>query len=163
MSDIVWAINPAKDHLSDLSQRMRHFASDVLTARQIEFAFRTPDPGRDVRVGANVRRELFLIFKEAVNNVVRHSGCTRADLEFRVDPDGFSLAVSDNGRGFDAAGAARGHGLASMRERTEGLGGRLEILSGPGEGTLLSLTIPLVDHAHAAPKGESAGRDAFPA
>ena len=163
MSDIVWAINPAKDHLSDLSQRMRHFASDVLTARQIEFAFRTPDPGRDVRVGANIRRELFLIFKEAVNNLVRHSACTRADLEFRVDADGFSLVVSDNGRGFDAAGADRGHGLASMRKRTEGLGGRLEILSTPGEGTLLAFTIPSADHAHGAPKAESAGRGAFPA
>jgi signal transduction histidine kinase len=62
MSDIVWAINPNKDHLSDLSQRMRHFASDVFTARQIEFRFLTPHPERDIRVGADIRRELFLVF-----------------------------------------------------------------------------------------------------
>jgi len=163
MSDIVWAINPAKDHLSDLSQRMRHFASDVFTARQIDFAFRTPDPGRDIRVGANVRRELFLIFKEAVNNVVRHSACSHADLEFRATPDALVLVVSDNGRGFDAASGADGHGLLSMRDRAAGLGGRVEMLSQPGEGALLAFTIPLAEHAHGVAKAAAAGRDDRPA
>jgi len=148
MSDIVWAINPNKDHLSDLSQRMRHFASDLFTARQVAFRFRTPDADHDVAVGANVRRELFLLFKEAVNNAVRHSGCTEADLELRVEPDGLVLVVSDNGRGFDVSRNADGHGLASMRERTEGLGGVFDVLSRPGEGTLLSFRIPF---AHDSP------------
>jgi signal transduction histidine kinase len=65
MSDIVWAINPERDSLGDLTQRMRHFASDVFTARGIEFRFRFPDAAPDVTFGANLRRELFLIFKEA--------------------------------------------------------------------------------------------------
>src|SRR5262249_39009265 len=69
MSDIVWAINPERDHLSDMSRRMRHFVSDVCTARQITFRFDTPPSERDVAVGANVRRELFLLFKEAVTNL----------------------------------------------------------------------------------------------
>jgi PAS domain S-box-containing protein len=149
MSDIVWAINPKKDHLSDLSQRMRHFASDLFTARQVDFRFRTPDTDGDVAVGANVRRELFLVFKEAVNNVVRHSACTEAALEFRAEPDGLVLVVSDNGRGFDVRRASDGHGLLSMRQRTEALGGRFEVISTPGEGTLLSFTIPFADHIHA--------------
>jgi signal transduction histidine kinase len=143
MSDIVWSINPNKDHLSDLSQRMRRFASDVFTARQIEFRFRAPDTDRDIKVGANTRRELFLMFKEAVNNAVRHSGCTRADVEFRDEAGGLTLRVSDDGRGFDVARAATGHGLASMRDRTEALGGRLEVVSEPGQGTTLTFTIPL--------------------
>jgi len=158
MSDIVWAINPNKDHLSDLSQRMRHFASDLFTARQIAFRFRTPDADRDVAVGANVRRELFLLFKEAVNNAVRHSGCTEADLELRVEPDGLVLVVSDNGRGFDVSRNADGHGLASMRERTEGLGGVFDVLSRPGEGTLLSFRIPFAHdspHEYAVTRGRS--------
>ena len=121
---------------------MRHFASDVFTARQIEFRFRTPDAERDVSVGANVRREVFLLFKEAVNNAVRHSGCTEADLELRVEPEGLVLVVSDNGRGFDVALEAHGHGLVSMRDRTRGLGGALDLLSKPGEGTLLAFRIP---------------------
>jgi PAS domain S-box-containing protein len=145
MSDIVWAINPNKDHLSDLSQRMRHFASDVFTARQIDFRFRAPAAERDVKVGANVRREFFLVFKEAVNNTVRHSGCATAEIEFRAEDDGLFLKLSDDGRGFDVSHASTGHGLMSMRERTEGLGGRVEVISGPGKGTTLTFSIPLGD------------------
>lgn len=143
MSDIVWAINPKKDRLGDLSQRMRHFASDVLTARRVEFVFRAPDSERDVQVGANARREIFLIFKEAVNNMVRHSGCAKADIEFRLADDWLVLIVSDDGHGFDVLRESDGHGLLSMRERTNGLGGALEVVSERGVGTKLTLTVPL--------------------
>lgn len=160
MSDIVWAVNPDKDHLSDLSQRMRRFASDVFTARQIEFAFRTPDLERDVRLGANIRRELFLVFKEAVHNVVKHSACSRAALEFHASPDGLVVIVGDNGRGFDLATRNGGHGLATMRERVGALGGDLRIESRPGEGTLLAFTVPLADDtpAEATRRNAAAGQ-----
>jgi PAS domain S-box-containing protein len=148
MSDIVWAINPTKDHLSDLSQRMRHFVSDLCTARQIEFRFRTPSTEHDIPVGANVRREVFLLFKEAVNNMVRHSGCSKADLEFSVTDLGLVLRISDNGRGFNLQSASTGHGLRSMRERTAALGGDLQMTSRPGRGTVLTFTIPLIEHTH---------------
>ena len=122
---------------------MRHFASDVFTARGIDFRLRFPDSERNFRVGANLRREVFLIFKEAVNNSVRHSGCTKAEIEFRVDGHGVFLKFSDNGRGFDVLSKGSGHGLASMRARTEGLGGKLEIVSDQGSGTMLTFVIPL--------------------
>jgi ligand-binding sensor domain-containing protein/signal transduction histidine kinase len=143
MSDIVWAINPERDHLADLTQRMRHFASDVFTARGIEFTFRLPSFEQEFRVGANFRRELFLIFKEAVNNAVRHSECTEAEIEFRLDGGGIFLKLSDNGRGFDVLSKSDGHGLASMRARTEGLGGKLEIVSDQQLGTTLTFIVPL--------------------
>ncbi len=143
MSDIVWAINPKKDRLSDLTQRMRHFASDVLTASQIEFVFRAPDVERDVQVGANVRREVFLIFKEGLNNLVRHSGCAKAEIEFRMATDVMVLILNDNGHGFDVTRESHGHGLMSMRERTKGLGGTLTITSRGDQGTTLTLTVPL--------------------
>jgi PAS domain S-box-containing protein len=155
MSDIVWAINPSKDHLSDLSQRMRHFVSDVCTARQIEFRFHTPSPERDIALGANIRREVFLLFKEAVNNMVRHSGCSDAELEFSATEQGLLLRVSDNGRGFDVASVGSGHGLRSMRERTEALGGHLDVLSNPGHGTMLTFTIPLAEQGQPTPGGSA--------
>jgi signal transduction histidine kinase/ligand-binding sensor domain-containing protein len=145
MSDIVWAINPTKDHLSDLSQRMRHFVSDVCTARHIDFRFDTPASPRDVTVGANVRREVFLLFKEAVTNMARHSGCTDAALEFREEQGGLLLRIADNGRGFDVAQASAGHGLRSMRERTEALAGQFSVASEPGRGTVVTFAIPLAD------------------
>jgi two-component sensor histidine kinase len=144
MSDIVWAINPERDSLGDLTQRMRHFASDVFNARGIDFRFRLPDSAQDIRLGANFRREVFLIFKEAVNNVVRHSQCGEAEIEFRVDAErNLHLKFTDNGEGFNLSSQSNGHGLASMRERTQGLGGKLEIASTPGKGTVLLFDIPL--------------------
>jgi signal transduction histidine kinase len=122
---------------------MRHFASDLLTARQIDFKFRALDFDRDAKVGANVRREFFLIFKEGVNNIARHSACTEAEIELHAFPDSLVLKLSDNGKGFDLSEQATGHGLASMRERTRSLGGDLEINSVTGKGTTLSFTIPL--------------------
>jgi signal transduction histidine kinase/ligand-binding sensor domain-containing protein len=148
MSEIVWAINPNKDHVGDLSQRMRHFASDLLTARQIEFRFRAMDVDQNIKVGANVRREFFLVFKEAINNIVRHSGCTEVDIELGADDQNLVLIVRDNGKGFDPNEARRGHGLVTMRERTNSLGGQLEIDSADGRGTTLRFAIPL----HAAPE-----------
>jgi PAS domain S-box-containing protein len=157
MSDIVWAINPNKDHLSDLSQRMRHFASDLFTARQIEFRFPATAAELDIKVGANVRREVFLVFKEAVNNIVRHSGCTEAAIELSGEPQGLVLKLSDNGRGFDTSGGHEGHGLSSMRERTEGLGGRLELSSQAAQGTTLKVTVPL-SPLHQSTSAAAAGK-----
>jgi ligand-binding sensor domain-containing protein/signal transduction histidine kinase len=154
MSDIVWAINPKKDHLSDLLQRMRRFASDILTARNIAFRFQTPTADINIELGANLRREIFLVFKETVNNVVKHSGCSRAEIEFQIDGDGLLLKVSDDGKGFDVALAADasgdraaqwrgGNGIVSMRKRAAEMGGEFKIVSGKGEGTTSTLRVPI--------------------
>ncbi|HSQ19770.1 MAG TPA: PAS domain S-box protein, partial [Blastocatellia bacterium] len=141
MSDIVWAINPQKDHLSDLTLRMRRFASDVFTARNIRFSLREPDEEQDIRLGANVRREVFLIFKESINNMVRHSGCTEATIEFQIADGRLALEVRDNGKGFDPSEDGEGHGLMSMRARAKDIGGKLEITSNVDTGTSVSLEV----------------------
>jgi signal transduction histidine kinase len=143
MSDIVWAINPKKDHLHDLTQRMRRFAADSFTARNITLRMRLPDAEEDVALGANLRRELFLIFKEAVNNMLRHSACTEADMELTLAGGSLRLRLSDNGRGFDPDRAGDGHGLLSMRDRARGLGGDFRVCSEPGHGTTIELAIDL--------------------
>ncbi len=143
MSDIVWAINPKKDHLSDLVQRMRRFASDVFTARQIEFSFNAPGEEQALKIGADLRRQVFLIFKEAVNNIARHSRCTEAEIEVRIENRWLTMKVVDDGPGFDPAQISEGQGLASMRARAESLGGELQVISNRGEGTKVLLKVPL--------------------
>jgi signal transduction histidine kinase/ligand-binding sensor domain-containing protein len=158
MSDIVWAINPKKDRPSDLTQRMRRFASDVFTARGMHFHFDAPVApvaDGDIRLGADLRREVFLIFKESVNNAVKHSGASRAEVEFRLEGGELLLRVADDGRGFDASGAALsgeyertvggngGNGLYSLFRRARELGGEYEIRSAPGAGTTVSLRVPV--------------------
>jgi PAS domain S-box-containing protein len=147
MSDIVWAINPQKDHLSDLTQRMRRFAADSFTARRIKFDFSVSGVGsvvgQDIKLGANLRREIFLIFKESVNNMIKHSDCAKADIDFRVDEANLVLRLRDDGRGFDPGRESDGHGLISMRDRARGIGGNLEIHSAPGNGVTVTLTVAL--------------------
>ena len=144
MGDIVWAINPKRDRVGDLLQRMRHFAGDALTGKDIAFSFPSPALGRELAVGADVRREVLLIFKEAINNVVQHAGCRRVAIDVRIDRDALVLRVADDGKGIPTVNAREpGHGLLSMRARATRLRGSLEVDSSPDGGTTLVLRVPL--------------------
>src|SRR4029078_4858428 len=134
MSDIVWAINPEKDRLQDLIQRMRRFASDLLSAKGVQLEFNAPTYVLEIPLGANARREVFLIFKESLTNIAKHSRATRVRIDFDMSPDDLKLSITDNGQGFDVgtrgpALAARekgGHGIFSMKKRAAELNGKLE-------------------------------------
>lgn len=148
MSDVVWAIDPRRDHLSDLAYRMRRFASDLFSARNIELGFSAaPSQLTDPSLGADVRREVFLIFKESVHNIVRHSKCQRVDITLLIEGSRLLLKVSDDGMGFaltEAGGdQACGRGLGSMEHRAQNLGGTLHIISEPRGGTRILLEVPL--------------------
>jgi PAS domain S-box-containing protein len=143
MSDIVWAINPQKDYLSDLTGRMHRFAADMLTAGNIKFTWRAPELEKDISVGANVRREIFLTFKECINNMVKHSQCSEAHLEVRINSDSLEVYLRDNGKGFDNSHETDGHGLLSIKERAAALGGDLNIESQSGKGAIIRLKVPL--------------------
>ncbi|MCX6629070.1 MAG: histidine kinase [Candidatus Solibacter sp.] len=142
MSDIVWAIDPERDHVDDLIHRMRRFASDVLSARDIRLKFQSPAEEQELQMGADPRRQIFLTFKEAIHNVLRHSGATEVSVDSRVEHGWLHLRVADNGGGFNVDRDYDGHGLRSMRERAREAGGRVEIQSGPG-GTSLTLRVPV--------------------
>lgn len=144
MSDIVWAVNPSKDRLADLILRLRRFVGDMMTARDIKFQFHSSGLEQDQRVGPDLRREIFLIFKESINNMVRHSQCTEAEITFAMERNDLVLKVSDNGRGFDTVVITDGQGLDSMKLRAERLGGRLTVISKRNHGTTLTLRVPLV-------------------
>ena len=151
MSDIVWAINPQKDYLKDLVQRMRRFASDILSGRGVSFEFDAPEVDESIELGANVRREIFAIFKESINNAVKYSECTKVATSFIVSNDSLTLRVSDDGKGFDTEFVLSeifkpemgGNGLASMKRRASELGGVCDIRSVIGEGTEINVTVPI--------------------
>jgi len=148
MSDIVWAVNPQRDNLSDLTHRMRRFAEDLLDAKDIDFTIRSSLDEKDVSLGADLRREVYLIFKECINNLVKHSDCTEAAVVFSVNGPWLSVSISDNGKGFEPAlnGSSPGmggHGLTSMQRRASALGGSLQIESGVSRGTNVTLRVPI--------------------
>jgi ligand-binding sensor domain-containing protein/signal transduction histidine kinase len=138
MGDIVWAIDPRRDSYLDLIRRMRQFAIDMLGAR-VRFVASGEDQTRPV--GPNFRRQVFLIFKEAVHNAARHANCSQVGIEIKMERSGITLTVQDNGTGFDTSSDSDGHGLASMRTRAKNLSGTVEVTSG-SRGTTITLTVP---------------------
>jgi ligand-binding sensor domain-containing protein/two-component sensor histidine kinase len=143
MSDIVWAINPNKDRFSELVKRMRRFASDVFSSRDIALQFDAAGHDHDFKLGADARREIFFIVKEGVNNIARHSACTEAVIILKVQDGSLIVELRDNGKGFVPAEADEGNGLASMRARARKLGGDFELVSANGQGTTLRLKVPV--------------------
>lgn len=155
MSDIVWSINPSKDHLSDLTQRMRRFASDLLSSKGIGFHFAVPEKDEQIIVNSNIRREVFLIFKESLNNAVKHSDAENVNIELNVSNENLILKISDDGKGFDPDSLTAqdnlssnsktqgGNGISSMRKRAVEMNGSLEIESNRNSGTILILRLPL--------------------
>lgn len=148
MSDAVWSIDPSQDDVRAVVARMRAFATDVLDGKGVAWSFDAPDDLR-ARLAPETRRELFLVFKEAVTNVARHSGARTARLRLEVFEDSLTLEVTDDGMGF-AAGPARdlesslrrGRGLVNMDVRAKRMGGRLSVISAPGIGARLDLVLP---------------------
>jgi signal transduction histidine kinase len=143
MSDIVWAINPDHDHLSNLVYRMRRFATDVLGGQEIALRLRSSVAEHDLTIGVDVRRQVYLIFKEGIHNIARHSGADHVEADLDRVGDRLMLRLWDNGRGFDPDAECQGRGLANMRKRAAALRGQLEVTSAPGKGTSLRMTVPL--------------------
>jgi signal transduction histidine kinase len=143
MGDVVWAVNPAKDRLGDLTVRMRHFAADLLSTRNIEFRLRGPDAERHLSVAPEFRRQIYLFFKECVHNIARHADCASVEIDLRVEGDDLVLRLVDDGQGFEASPPGGGYGLQSLRRRAEELGGELRVLSRKGRGTIVTLCVPL--------------------
>jgi signal transduction histidine kinase len=143
MSDIVWSVNPQRDHLADLVQRMRRFSSDVLGNGGIEFHFHAPSPGQPMRIASEVRREVYLIFKESVNNAARHSHCTCVDITIFIDHRQLILTVNDNGRGLCQRDGHAGNGLRNIKERANRIGAHLEVNSGKAGGLKITLRVPI--------------------
>ena len=131
MSDIVWAISPERDALQEVVRKMRHCAEEAFEGREIAVSFDVPDPSQSTSLDISVRRDVYLIFKEAINNASRHSRCTNVMVLFRASRHGLRLEVADNGIGFDATAGSDGTGVASMRRRAERLAATLEIVSRP--------------------------------
>lgn len=142
MSDIVWAINPKRDSLLDVVCRMRRHAEEVFAAGNVNLAFAAPEADGTLRVGISMRRDLFLIFKEAVNNAARHSRCTQVAIDLRTEGSWLELRVTDDGAGFDSTAESEGQGLASISRRAAMMGGKIEVESHPGQGTTVRLRVP---------------------
>ncbi len=145
LRDLVWAIDSDAGAAGDLETRVRQIASTLLGPKGVTWTLRRGGSDSQRLLDAEQRRHLMLFFKEGINNAARYADASRIDLTIDQTRNAIVCCVLDNGRGFDvAAGSAQGgRGLRNMRTRATALSGRLDILSTPGAGTSLTLTVPL--------------------
>ena len=143
MSDIVWAVSPRHDRLESLVHRMRRFAADTLGAAEIGLDFQAEQLPHDLDTPLSIRRPLYLIFKEAINNIARHSGARRATVRLFVERPWLRMEISDDGCGFDPASVRDGEGRSNIIRRSHDLGGLATWDTAPGTGTHFAAALPL--------------------
>jgi len=143
VSTLVWSIDPRHDKFNDLLIHMKEFAQEAFETKGIACQFSAEPSLGDLQIPVEMRRNFLLVYKEAVNNVVRHSQCTETRVEVHLRNGELLLSVADNGIGFSEKDTKRGHGLANMHSRATASGARLFIDSGEGKGTRVEITIPL--------------------
>ncbi|MBM3848267.1 MAG: histidine kinase, partial [Verrucomicrobia bacterium] len=145
MDAIVWAVNPHNDSLDHFANYVSQYAEEFLRPTSIRCRLDIPADLPEHQLPTECRHQLFLSVKEALNNVVRHSGATEVWLRLGLKDGELRIIVADNGRGMAPAsdGAGSHDGLGNIRKRVESLGGTLQIRSGPPSGTELSIQLPL--------------------
>lgn len=142
MRGIIWLVRETETPtLARLVETMRQTAATLLSG--IAWELRAPQDDSKAAPSLDVHRHLFLFFKEAVHNIARHARARTALIEVDWTTSALRLRVSDDGAGFDPAAASPGSGLANLRHRAESLHGTLNIESQPGQGTILTLEVPL--------------------
>jgi len=141
MADIVWTINPENDNFEKIIWRMRSFAYEILRAKNIDFEFSADDTVARLKVPMQVRKNLYLIFKEAINNLVKYAGADRAFFSIHGTKNSLTMLIRDNGKGFDVNQPSDGNGLKNMKKRAEEIGATLLIESGKGQGTTIQFLL----------------------
>ena len=140
MSDIVWSINPYYDNFESMLARMKEFAAEMCEPKQIALQFDVAKELETVSFDTDKRKNIFLIFKEAVNNAVKYSNCNLLVIRFSKSRDkDFIMIVHDNGNGFDEVLIKKGNGLRNMKARAIDIGGQLNVQSIEGQGTTVEL------------------------
>jgi ligand-binding sensor domain-containing protein/signal transduction histidine kinase len=150
ISDTVWAINPRNDNMETMLQRMESFAKPLLASKEIKFHFDYDKNITQLNLEMTKRKNFYLIFKEAVNNTLKYSGCKNLHVTVAVRHHRVQLKIKDDGKGFDtaqmklmAAKSLTGNGLNNMKRRAVEMKGECLIESSPGEGTTVHLEFPV--------------------
>lgn len=141
MSDVIWSIKPSHNEAENLADRIRNVSSELLTPAGISFELKENNPEKNsLALNHEVKRNMFLVAKEALNNIAKYSNAGKVLIELKVDGNQLTLLIKDNGTGFNATEIMNnnsGNGLKNMQQRVEQSGGTFELKSSVGEGTLI--------------------------
>jgi signal transduction histidine kinase len=151
LDEIVWAVNPANDSLPSLTSYLRHVAEEFFRATELRCRLDVDQSPPAVALTSEVRHNLYLAVREALNNVAKHSRATEVWLRIHWQDEALDIVVEDNGCGFtDPDFAANGNGLFNMKRRLETIGGLFECESRTGLGTSCRIHLPLASRPQSA-------------
>lgn len=139
LSDIVWSVKAGKDQISDVFVRMLDFGGGLAESKGFTFHFKTALQLRTLKLDMQNRKNLYLIFKESINNAAKYAECSSVYVTIEQSTGKVKMVISDNGKGFDGQLARQGNGLTNMRQRAVHMKGLLTIESTPGKGTVITL------------------------
>jgi PAS domain S-box-containing protein len=144
VDEIVWAVDPGNDSLEKFASYICHLAEELLKVTDINYRLDLPTMLPNFYLGSDVRHNLFLVVKECLNNVVKHSEATEVSLQMGIADTEFTITISDNGKGFETGKLKPfSNGLSNMRKRMDKIGGAIRLKSQPGHGTTVALAIHL--------------------
>ena len=151
MRDFLWALNPAKDTFSEVAIRVKDFGDELFDRSETAFFVdEIPRSFDSIHLSMQVRRHVILIFKEAMHNVLKHSGSKKAVLSYKAEGNTITIRLCDNGKGLEHNGDTQGVGLRSMHRRASEMRGHLDISSIINEGTTVTFTLDLSQNTNGA-------------
>lgn len=140
LGEIIWAINPDRDNLEGFFAYLRSYIVKFFEDTKFDVKLDFPEKRSDMKFNPDLKRTLFLVVKEALHNIAKHSEAKKISVAFRCPDHRYSITITDDGKGFDlAVMALKGNGLKNMQKRMESVGGTIEIESKPQQGTVVSL------------------------
>ncbi|MFZ4784292.1 MAG: sensor histidine kinase [Flavobacteriales bacterium] len=142
LDDIVWSIQPKNDTWPILLSRMRRYASQILENSQIAYTIDFPELDSQQRMKIEQRRDVYLIFKEIVNNAAKHSGAQTVTIRFRLHSENLELEIGDDGKGFDPEASSHRNGLVNLKARVDRWKGQLIFQSAFSQGTRVTVFMP---------------------
>lgn len=143
MRDTVWAINPVNDSTEKLLEKMRSFGVELLSAKGVSFDFEQAISSKKEVFSMEQRRNLYFIYKEAINNIAKHADATKAFCQIINQQGAIHIYVSDNGKGFDLNKTFEGNGLKNFKFRSQDEDLKVSVQSKPGKGTEIHIEIIL--------------------
>ncbi|MEM7367361.1 MAG: two-component regulator propeller domain-containing protein [Bacteroidota bacterium] len=143
MRDMIWAVNPEKDQVSELLEKMESFARNTLSSAQIKLHFHSDNWSKDQKLDMNTRKNVFLIYKELVYNLIKHSESKVAHISIRAAKDSLMVQIQDEGIGYDSSAPPSGNGLKNIQQRISEVNGELKVATSPGQGCQTNLQVPI--------------------
>lgn len=144
LDEIVWAINPEHDSTDSIVDYLTAFAGDFLQQANISLRLQLPREIPSASIDAERRHAIFLALREALNNLVKHSQATQANLSISVEAPWLCIVLSDNGAGFEQDETRAGNGLRNFQQRLMPLGGRVMVTSSRENGTRVEFALPWI-------------------